>query len=259
MISIKAIAHPIQGLIKYHGLRDFGDRTPFHSSISACVAPLATEVEVVLREGEDEYWVDGTLIKRGRGRIDAVVNEIRRLAGRKERISVHSHNNFPSGIGLGSSSSGFASLALAAARAFDLALDDKNLSQIARLGSGSAARSVTGRFSELVAGPDAYAYQMDHELEMGICVVPLVKATPTDWAHRTVLSSPFLRARLAYVERALEEMRRAIKEADIAKIGELAERDTLNLHAVTMTGAEGANPLVSRDDTDHGASTRAAG
>jgi len=34
-----AVAHPIQGLIKYHGLADPVLRLPFHDSISVCSAP----------------------------------------------------------------------------------------------------------------------------------------------------------------------------------------------------------------------------
>jgi len=41
-----AIAYPIQGLIKYHGLRDEGLKLPYHDSISVCTSPTATTTTV---------------------------------------------------------------------------------------------------------------------------------------------------------------------------------------------------------------------
>ena len=41
-----AVAHPIQGLIKYHGLADPILRLPFHDSISVCTAPMTTRTTV---------------------------------------------------------------------------------------------------------------------------------------------------------------------------------------------------------------------
>jgi phosphomevalonate decarboxylase len=45
--------------------------------------------------------------------------------------------------------------------------------------------------------------------------------------------------RVAYIDGALERMRAAVKARDMAALAAIAEEDTLNLHAVTMTGASG--------------------
>jgi phosphomevalonate decarboxylase len=68
----------------------------------------------------------------------------------------------------------------------------------------------------------------------------------TDKAHADVLTSPFFKARLAYMKGVLQRMRRAIGRKDVPEICRLAEVDTLNLHAITMTGKLGTilvNPL----------------
>lgn len=67
-------------------------------------------------------------------------------------------------------------------------------------------------------------------------IVPTPSSIRTDEAHSEVLSSPFFKARLKYVARILKAMEKAVKTGDVATIGRLAEKDSLNLHASTMTG-----------------------
>ncbi len=55
-----ATAHPIQGLIKYHGLADPVLRLPFHDSISVCTAPLVTRTTVEFGDyAADSLTLDG--------------------------------------------------------------------------------------------------------------------------------------------------------------------------------------------------------
>ena len=85
------------------------------------------------------------------------------MAGIPTYARVESQNNFPTGAGLASSASGFAALSLAASQAAGLELDEKDLSRLARTGSGSACRSIPGGFVEWQAGSndeDSYAYSI---------------------------------------------------------------------------------------------------
>jgi mevalonate pyrophosphate decarboxylase len=54
-----------------------------------------------------------------------------------------------------------------------------------------------------------------------------------------VMTSPFLACRLAYIPTVVDDFRRAITGGDFSALGLLAERDSLSLHAVTMTGEAG--------------------
>ncbi len=55
-----AVAHPIQGLIKYHGLADPVLRLPFHDSISVCTAPLTTRTTLEFGDfPRDRATIDG--------------------------------------------------------------------------------------------------------------------------------------------------------------------------------------------------------
>jgi len=243
-VSMKAtaIAHPMQGLIKYHGLRDEKLRLPYHDSISVATAPLSTITTVEFDTFEVSIAsIDGHRVTgRGLERIEAVLGEVMKRAGLELNFRVESRNNFPSGIGLGASSSGFAALATAAAAAAGLRCSEQEISALARLGAGSATRAVTGGFSRWKMGSnadDSYAYRIRDDMKISIIVAVVESYKQTEDAHREVITSPLFNGRLAYLHAALTEMERAIIDGDIERIGMLAERDTLSLHAITMTGS----------------------
>lgn len=239
-----AIAHPIQGLIKYHGLKDEKLRIPFHDSISVATSPTASHTTLEFgRFKKDTAFVDGKKLSgRELERVISVVDEVRRRSGLEFRFKMVSKNNFPSNVGLGASASGFAALAVAASKASGLKLSLERLSVIARRGAGSATRSVTGAFSRWRAGfedEESYAYQIASEdFQMGIVVALIPAFKFTENAHKAVLTSPFFHSRLAFVHGALAEMENAIRKHSIEKIGILAERDSLILHGITMTGVD---------------------
>jgi len=238
-----AIAHPIQGLIKYHGLADPVLRLPFHDSISVCTAPLTTRTTIEFGTvPRDQATIDGRDVSvRDMERIRSVVDPIRAKVALREPFHMASVNDFPSNIGLGASASGFAALAMAAAHAAGLRLGLEDISRFARRGAGSAARSVTGGFSKWKMGltdEDSYATQLAGEdLAIGIVVAVVPSFKQTEDAHREAPTSPFFRARLAEMPRLIAEMELAIRNRDIGGICALAERDTLMLHGITMTGS----------------------
>jgi len=239
-----AKAHPIQGLIKYHGLKDEDLRIPFHDSISVATSPTISHTTIEFGAFEsDAATVDGReLAGRELERVLSVVDEVRRRSGTKEKFKMVSNNNFPSNVGLGASASGFAALTLAACEATGLRLSLEQMSVIARRGAGSATRSVTGAFSRWKTGhedEESYSYQIASEdFQMGIVVALIPAFKYTESAHKAVLSSPFFHSRLAYVHGALAEMESAIRKRDIDRIGILAEKDSLILHGITMTGLD---------------------
>jgi len=242
-MKASAVAHPIQGLVKYHGLSDPLLRLPFHDSISVCTAPLETWTTVAFEHDAkaDSLELNGKFLDgRPLERAVAVLDAVRRIAGIETRARIVSRNDFPTNVGLGASASAFAAGALAGAGAAGLDLEPRQLSTIARLGAGSASRSVTGGFSLWHTGIDhgsSYAERLDGgDLEMGIVAVVVKALKLTEDFHKEVVGSPFFNARLDYVEGALREMRRAIDARDMEAIGHMAEADTLVLHGITMTG-----------------------
>lgn len=238
-----AVAHPIQGLIKYHGLKKPKERIPYHDSISVCIEALTTTTTVETSETlkENQLTVNGkTLMGKDRERVEVVLDRLKKLAGFTGNFKVVSENSLKTGKGLGFSASGFAALGLAASKALGLQLDSISLSEIVRLGAGSSTRSLAGRFAIWHANKNgrSYAEQLTapENINFMMVIVPIHSMVKTDEAHAEVLRSPLFKARLRNIDRLLEEMKKAIEKGDTATVGRLAEEDSLSLHAITMTG-----------------------
>jgi phosphomevalonate decarboxylase len=241
-----ARSHPVQGLIKYH-LVDDRLRLPFHDTISVCTAPFCTVATVAFQQ-EKEVVTNGCAPDPVTvSRIDSIIFEVKHLSGVDLQYKVVSESNFPSNTGLGASSSECAALAVAASEAAGLDLSHKELSRIAGRGTQSAPTSVTGYFSRWRANMDekfCYSFVMDDDLDMGM-VAALVESEPINTYKVTM--SPFLELRLKSVHTSLYEMERAIKDHDIPKIGQLVEKDTILMHALTT--AENKKSVMWRPDT----------
>ena len=238
-----ATAHPIQGLIKYHGLKNPKQRIPYHDSISVCIQALSTTttVETLHESKKTEITINrrqpNTTEKK---RVETVLDKLKELAEYSGSFKIVSQNSLEIGKGLGFSASGFAALSLAGAEALDLSLDNVTLSEVARLGAGSATRSVAGGFAIWYANRKGKSYAEQLETAKGIdfsmVIVPVRSDVKTDEAHAEVLSSCLFKARLKNINNMLKKMKKAIFLGDTSTIGLLAEEDTLNLHAITMTG-----------------------
>jgi diphosphomevalonate decarboxylase len=239
----------MQALVKYHGLKDWKLRIPYHDSISVNTTSLGSQVVVrdAKRGSEGDMLVEG---KKNDDALRRLQSVSRRLTGKSfEGLRLHLESgNFPrlDAKGLGFSSSAGAALALALSHAVSDGSkpDYKELSRVARLFAGSASRTVVGGYSRLYAGKgyeDTYAEKFadEKDLALRMVIVPLTSAVRTEDAHREVESSPFFKSRVESASKRCEEMERAIKGGDLRKVGELTEKDTLELHAVTMTGANG--------------------
>ena len=242
-MKVSARAYAIQGLVKYHGLKNAKLRIPFHDSISVCMKSLdtVTTVEIGNSLRRDSIRINGSVPTSGEeARARVVIDKLNELVGEKTRFRVESRNANVKGKGLGFSASGFAALGLATSKALGLSLEPQELSEVVRLGAGSASRSLVGGFSIWYANRNrrSYAEQLASasSIKMRTLIVPIPSTMKTDRAHADVLTSPFFKARLLYLKGVLRKMRRAIGRRNVSEICRLAELDTLNLHAITMTG-----------------------
>lgn len=248
-----AKAHPNIALVKYWGKADPRLNLPAVGSISLTLRELHTISTV--RFGE-EIEKDN-LILNGRQAADKQVERvshfldiIRKMAGIGHRARVSSENNFPTGAGLASSASAFASLTVAASSAAGLNLSPGKLSEIARMGSGSAARSIFGGFVEMKTGQkadgsDAVAIQLEDEhywdlqLLIAITSEQEKETTSGEGMIHTSRTSPFYGKWLYSSQRDLEEMRAAVFTRNFPRLGEIAEHNCLKMHAVMMSARPG--------------------
>jgi diphosphomevalonate decarboxylase len=241
-----AIAHPNIAAIKYWGNRDDELRLPANGSISMNLAGLETRTTVEFDPAlqRDELALNGEpAAEDARLRVSALLERVRGLSGLTSFARVASGNNFPAGSGIASSASAFAALALAASRAAGLALTERELSALARTGSGSACRSIPAGFVEWYPGDShesSFAESIappDHwELVDAVAVVSRAhKSTGSTGGHRLAPTSPLQASRLADAPRRLDLCRRAVLERDFDALAAVVELDSNMMHAVMLT------------------------
>lgn len=232
--------------IKYWGNADDALRLPANSSLSMNLDGLTTTTTVAFDPNlaEDVVVIDGQERSGpARQRVVAHLDRVRALAGITARARVVSESNFPSGAGMASSASAFAALSLAATRAAGLALSEPELSALARLGSGSACRSVPPGFVEWQAGHShetSYAFSIAPPDHWPLCdVIAIVstghKPVGSSEGHRLARTSPLHAARVASVPERLAAAKAALLHRDLVAFGPPVEEDGLTMHAVMMT------------------------
>lgn len=239
-------------LIKYWGKRDAGLNLPAVGSISITLDALYTETRVRLDPAlpEDRFELDGRSDPQAAARVVALLERIRNLAASRLHAEIRSCNNFPTGAGLASSASGFAALVEAAAAAYGLELPAERRSELARIGSGSAARSIFGGFVEMARGvredgSDAVARMLKPAEHWPLAVViavsdPGPKAVgSTEGMQRTARTSPFYRAWVEHQEADLQAMRAAIAARDFEAVATLSEASALTMHGLAMSARPG--------------------
>jgi len=232
-------------LVKYWGKRDETLNLPVTGSLSISLGPLGSHVELSQAEGADQIWLnekplpaDSSFVRRASAYFDLFRPSADFFFDLKAR------NTVPTAAGFASSASGFAALAKALDGLFGWALSIRELSILARLGSGSAARSLEDGFVEWHAGKaedgmDSFASRLDTEwpdLRVG-AVVLCSDEKPIgsrEGMRRSVETCEFYREWPGRVAADLAALKKAIAEKKFSALGEIAEGNALAMHALMM-------------------------
>ena len=241
-----AIACSNIAFIKYWGNRDDALRLPANPSLSMNLGDLVTTTTVAFAEDLewDEVIIDGRAAgEAARARVAIHLDLVRQLAGLRSAARVVSRSNFPAGVGIASSASGFAALTVAVCAAAGLELTEAELSALARRGSGSASRSVPGGYTEWVMGRGnatsvaRSVAPLDHwDLRDVVVVVSREhKAVGSSHGHGLAVSSRLHVTRVLNAPAMLAACKRALLARDLEAMGSLIEEDAVMMHAVMMT------------------------
>jgi diphosphomevalonate decarboxylase len=237
-------ASPSLALIKYWGKARGEARRkargeawrnrPATPSLAVTLGGVGTET--IVREADhDEVYLNGTL--QGEERFAPFFDRLRRALSVQMHFRAESRNDFPSAAGLASSSSGFAALTAACTLLAGRELASERLSDLARTGSASAARSLFGGFVLFPAGARSarplYGPEFWPDLRVLVAVVTRgAKPVSSRQAmESTRASSPYyrqwLRNSAALLPRALEALRRR----DLGLLGEVVLLSYSRMHA----------------------------
>ncbi|MDT0724326.1 diphosphomevalonate decarboxylase [Staphylococcus haemolyticus] len=249
--SGKARAHTNIALIKYWGKADEALIIPMNNSLSVTLDRFYTETRVTFDETltEDQLILNGEAVNaKESAKIQRYMEMIRKEAGISEHALIESENFVPTAAGLASSASAYAALSGACNEALQLGLSDKDLSRLARRGSGSASRSIYGGFAEWEKGNDdetSFAHRVEadgweNELAMVFVVInnKSKKVSSRSGMSLTRDTSRFYQYWLDNVEPDLKETKEAIAQKDFKRMGEVIEANGLRMHATNL----GAQP-----------------
>lgn len=249
-ITVKANANI--ALTKYWGKKSDELKTPYNSNTSVTLEGLETTTTV---EFDKKYKIDSFSLDGKECPIDSsefievknMIDIIRKKANIKEKSKVVSNNNFPTAAGFASSASGLAALVYAATKAAGLELSTKELSILARMGSGSASRSLIDGFAiwhkgTKKDGSDSYAEQIapkSHWPEFRIlgCVISknAKKIKSRAGMAQSVKTSPIFETWYTNAEKDAQKMVELIKAKKFEELGMLAQNDAILMHACAMT------------------------
>lgn len=240
-----AVAPSNIAFIKYWGRKDEKLRLPENGSLSMNLSNLLTTTTVEFSKTfkEDEIIINCQKEEIEGNRVIRHLDKIRNLAKINLKAKVVTINNFPTGTGLSSSASGFAVLTVAGAKAAGLNLSEKELSILARQGSGSACRSIPdgivewldGNTSDTSYGVSLYGPDYWDIADVVVVVSKNKKEVSTTEGHKLAASSPFFPLRLARIKEKINLIKKYMKQKDFTAFGELIEAEALELHAIMLT------------------------
>ncbi|MFA5049837.1 MAG: diphosphomevalonate decarboxylase [Candidatus Micrarchaeia archaeon] len=257
-----AVANANIAIIKYWGNRNNKLILPANSSLSFTMdEKLQTKTTLIFDEsfGLDELWINDE--KSGPNetkRVSSFIDVFRKLAETKMKAKVFSENSFPKGAGLASSASAFAALSHATSNALDLDLNSKQLSLLARFGSGSASRSVFGGAVEWNSGikpdgSDCFSKQLLSEKKLkdlrnviGIVEKSEKKVGSREGMSITASTSKLYKKRLAEVSKRLENAKRHVLNFNFQKLAPIIMEESNNMHLVM---GDSIPPLVYLNST----------
>ena len=249
-IRVEAQAQPNIAFIKYWGKRDERWNLPFADSVSVCLDSFETRVALERKPElvrDELYWNGQRVSASYQGRFGGLLELARERTGDRVAMQLSVKTNLPSRVGLASSSACMAAFAKALDAAYGLELGERELSGIARLGSGSACRSVPGGFvrwkrgqredgsdstAELIANPGHWP-----ELEV-LVVVLTTKAKDVSSSAgmlRTARTSHQFSQWVEQCQSQSEDAVQAIARRDFESLGRLTERNARTFHGLCLT------------------------
>jgi len=248
-----ATAHTNIALVKYWGKRDETLNLPVTSSLSVTLPGLGTQTKITaIKENFDAIELNNVVLDFEHEMYRRIISFLDLIRPTPEiHYAIQTENNIPTAAGLASSASGFAALvkALNGLHRWELTATQQSL--LARLGSGSACRSLWNGFVECHAGKrddgmDSFAEPLDKpwpQLCVGLVILQTTfkRTSSREAMIRTVHSSPLYKNWPKQVERDLASVKTAIYHRDFELLGNTAEANSEAMHATMKTALPPVN------------------
>ena len=249
-------------LVKYWG--KYGEQLPKNASISFTLTQCNTQTTLSFieksSEGFDfEVYLDGRREEGFEPKIQKFFERVEiYLPFLKEyKFKIETTNSFPHSSGIASSASGMSALALCLMDVegilSDTEITDEYFNQkasfLARLGSGSASRSIQGDLIVWGEHPNIqgssnlfgmkYPYNVHENFNNYQDTILLVdkgeKQVSSTLGHDLMHSHPFAEQRFDQANENLSNLIPVLENGDLSKFIEIVESEALSLHAMMLT------------------------
>ena len=249
-------------LVKYWGKKPV--QIPANPSVSFTLSRAYSETEVAYAPAssgrlEMEFYFEGIRNTKFEAKTAGFFESLSDIFPfvNQLRFVIRSKNTFPHSAGIASSASGMSVLALVLCdmertHFGTLQSEDeflRNASSIARLGSGSASRSVYGgvvvwgQSKEVPGSSDLYGFPVNGEIhdffktyrDTILLVDAGEKKVSSRAGHSLMDSNPFAGERFRQAHRNLADLLKAMRLGDAETFIRITESEALTLHAMMMT------------------------
>ncbi len=244
-------------LIKYWG--KYEGQIPANPSISFTLSNCKTETKMIFKSGE-KFSVKTFLAGKEETKFSEKIEKYFRSIEKylpwilQGSFVIETENTFPHSSGIASSASGFGAIAkclMEMDREFSGKdfFDAKKASFLARLGSGSACRSVYdglvvwGNVNEVKGSSDLYAVKYpDEEIhpifrdfnDYVLLIHEGQKSVSSTVGHGLMNTNPYAERRFQEARENFVPMKEILKSGDLQAFIKLVEHEALTLHAMMM-------------------------
>ncbi|HLW08336.1 MAG TPA: diphosphomevalonate decarboxylase [Marinilabiliaceae bacterium] len=249
-------------IVKYWGKKKV--QKPLNPSISFSLKNAITTTSVSAKpstQGGFTFYLDSIKKETFNEKIDNLL----KIASSKlpfianHHLTIESSNTFPHSSGIASSASSMSALALCLAdlqliinNEASSKLDLQMVSELARLGSGSAARSlyggwtIWGEISAIPNSSDDYAIKLPNvhsnfmQIANAILIIePKSKKVSSSEGHALMNNHPYGAARIKQANDNALQLLEVLKWGDWNQFFDIAENEALSLHALMMSSNPG--------------------
>lgn len=258
MTEIYRVCSPSNiAFLKYWGKKDPVLQWPANDSLSMTLNQLATKTNAYVSDSSDHvFQFQGETLSRDHKGFHKAYKHLDYLSetfGFSEKLAFSSSNSFPTGAGVASSASGLSALTIAALACWTHSASFAELeghgfsrghiAHLARIGSGSAGRSLFGGYVQWQAGTHADKqkiiplYGSEHwALHDTVALFSHTeKSKSSTAAHGDAWTSLLFGTRIAGAPERMNAMLKALHHRNLEALGPLLETEALEMHAVMMT------------------------
>lgn len=250
-------------LVKYWG--KYGTQLPRNPSISLTLDAAYTETSIKYKAREKmgqgldvRFYFEDAENEAFGARVGNYLDAVLEIFPFLNQLSleIRSHNSFPHSSGIASSASSMSALALCLCTLEERLLDvelgqkefDRKASYVARLGSGSAARSIFpgaalwGKMNEVEESSDEYAIPLQERLHKDFAgfrdwifiVSRQEKSVSSTKGHEMMNNHDFAEARYTQARKKAHFLLDFLRQGKVDEAGTLIEEEALTLHGLMM-------------------------